>query len=56
MTVIFTSARASVVAAFSPPKPAPTITTRCVCLPFIASLYKIQRDGNPLQKFWQRKS
>jgi hypothetical protein len=39
------------VAAFRPPNPAPTITTRCVALPFIASLYKIQRDDNRLQKF-----
>ena len=32
-------------------EPAPTITTRYVVLPFIASLYKIQRDDNRLQKF-----
>src|SRR5258706_15308935 len=53
---MFTDELASVRAAFRPPKPAPTITTRCDVLPFIPLpitllLYKIQRDDNGLQKF-----
>src|ERR1700693_2669509 len=56
MTVMLTGARASFWAAFRPPKPAPTITTRCavwlsIPLPSTLLLYKIQRDGNRLQKF-----
>ena len=60
MTVMLTGALASAWAAFKPPKPAPTITTRCVALLFISLadlvlpirllLYKIQRDGNRLHK------
>src|ERR1700691_5382068 len=48
---MLTGARDRASAAFRPPKPAPTITTRWVVLPFIAPLYKIQRDGNRLGKF-----
>src|SRR5258708_862398 len=52
---MLTCARASICAAFRPPRPAPTITTRyadrCAALPFMVPLYKIQRDGNGLQNF-----
>src|SRR5258706_10334209 len=60
MTVMLTGTPAIVRAAFRPPKPAPTITTRCatgcavlpfILLPITLLLYKIQRDGNGLQKF-----
>src|ERR1700680_4804164 len=54
MTVILTGERASLSAAFGPPKPAPTMTTRCspcCALPSIPVLYKIHRDGKWLQKF-----
>ena len=36
--------------------PIPQSPLECVALPFIASLYKIQRDDNWLHKFWKRKS
>src|SRR5579863_3156523 len=53
--VILTGAPASFSAAFRPPKPLPTITTRyspvCAALLSILLLYKIQRDGKRLQKF-----
>jgi hypothetical protein len=66
MTVMLTGALASDWAAFRPPKPAPTITTRCAGLPSILLpiifllivfllirllLYKIQRDGKRVQEF-----
>src|SRR5579871_852626 len=54
MTVICTGPRASFCAAHSPPKPAPTITTRCLLLPFIVLLYKIHRDGIGFHKFESR--
>src|SRR6266700_4781427 len=55
MTVIWTGALASARAAFKPPNPAPTITTRgiawLVILLSVLHLYKIQPDGRGFQKF-----
>src|SRR5260370_36173084 len=56
MIVILTGALAKACAAFKPPKPAPTITTRgvalLVILPFLHYLHKIHRDGRWFQKFF----
>src|SRR5690348_6940526 len=60
MTVICTGALAKARAAFKPPKPAPTLTTRgvpwLVILPFEPYLYKIHRDGRWFQKFFAARS
>ena len=69
ITVILTSAFARACAAFRPPKPAPTITTRgftslsiwlvptllLLTLPFFSYLYKIQPDGRRFQKFFRNR-
>lgn len=64
MTVIWTFALASACAAFKPPNPAPTITTRGLVwlviwsavlfgfLLFKPYIYKIHRDGRWFQKFF----
>ena len=60
MIVIFTGALARACAAFKPPKPAPTITTRgvpmLVILPFQPHVYKIHPDGRRFQKFFAEES